>query len=322
MASSPRELPTLLSVLGITEEGLSDVSEQQVDHALQKKGIEELAECRRVRIAWKCQQQRSGVLFKFVFAFVSIHVCCFSFFQFSCLIFFVKEDCCLILFISFVWLCSSANLQVPDSGLMFSFNLVFDYIGFRLLILLGIIQQLQAQLKQLEEENKENKLQLQAKVSEQDAQLKQLEEENKENKLQLQAKVSEQNAQLKQLEKQLERNEQITEKLRADLLGVFVRYLFFPYRSCQDVDVSCVQLQGSTSQCSRPKFLVVALCWWQEGISAVDCHCEYTAGTPTPCQPTSSPNNLTWFGQNVLYTVALLTYSSLNNALTILNSRR
>ena len=73
MASSPRDLPTLLSVLGISEEGLSDVSEQQVDNALQKKGIDELEECRRVKSAWKRQQQRSGVLFKFVFAFLSIH---------------------------------------------------------------------------------------------------------------------------------------------------------------------------------------------------------------------------------------------------------
>ena len=59
MASSVRDLQTLLSVLGITEEGLADVSEQQVDNALQKKGIDELEECRRVKKAWKTQQRSS-----------------------------------------------------------------------------------------------------------------------------------------------------------------------------------------------------------------------------------------------------------------------
>ena len=62
MASATRDLAVLLDILGITEEGLAEVSEQQVDTALQKEGIYKLEECRRVRNAWKRQQQRSGVL--------------------------------------------------------------------------------------------------------------------------------------------------------------------------------------------------------------------------------------------------------------------
>ena len=58
------ELPALLFLLGITEEGLADVSEQQVDNALVVKGIFELEECRRVKRAWREQQQLSGEWFK------------------------------------------------------------------------------------------------------------------------------------------------------------------------------------------------------------------------------------------------------------------
>jgi len=61
MASSIRDLDALLNVLGITEEGLSDVTETDLEVAFQKEGIFKLEECRRVRSAWR-QQQRSGVL--------------------------------------------------------------------------------------------------------------------------------------------------------------------------------------------------------------------------------------------------------------------
>jgi hypothetical protein len=64
MSSALRELPALLSLLGITEEGLADVSANELEVALQRKGIFELEECRRVRSAWRGRQKRSGELFK------------------------------------------------------------------------------------------------------------------------------------------------------------------------------------------------------------------------------------------------------------------
>ena len=60
MSSALRELPALLSLLGITEEGLADVSANELEVALQRKGIFELEECRRVRSAWRERQHRSG----------------------------------------------------------------------------------------------------------------------------------------------------------------------------------------------------------------------------------------------------------------------
>ena len=78
MASATRDLAVLLDILGITEEGLAEVSEQQVDNALQKEGIYKLGECRRVRSAWKRQQQHSGVFLKFL----SLPLCTSLFFLF------------------------------------------------------------------------------------------------------------------------------------------------------------------------------------------------------------------------------------------------
>ena len=90
-----------------------------------------------------------------------------------------------------------------------------------------------------------------------------------------------------------------------------------------NVNLSCVQFQSSSANCHRPNFLVLALfagqCLWQEGISAVQCNCEYNAGT---CRATSTLNTLTFLGQNGLLAVALLSYSSLNSALTFLDLRR
>jgi hypothetical protein len=61
MTSPIRDLSALLNLLGIVEEGLSDVTENDLEVAFQQKGILELEERRRVRSAWR-QQQRSGVL--------------------------------------------------------------------------------------------------------------------------------------------------------------------------------------------------------------------------------------------------------------------
>jgi hypothetical protein len=78
MASSIRDLDALLEVLGITEEGLADVTENDLDVAFQQKAISELEERRRVRSAWKRQQQRSGILSNSFLCDCLVHIC-FSF---------------------------------------------------------------------------------------------------------------------------------------------------------------------------------------------------------------------------------------------------
>ena len=55
MASPIRDLASLLNLLGITEEGLSDVTENDLDVAFRQKEIVELEERRSVRSAWKRQ---------------------------------------------------------------------------------------------------------------------------------------------------------------------------------------------------------------------------------------------------------------------------
>ena len=66
MSSALRDLPTLLDLLGITDEGLADVTANDLVVAFQTKGIHELEERRRVRSTCKLQQQHSGMFKLFV----------------------------------------------------------------------------------------------------------------------------------------------------------------------------------------------------------------------------------------------------------------
>ena len=68
MASSTRDLAALLNILGITENDLAEFSEQAIENSLQLKGIVEPSEIARLKKNWREQRQRSGKLFKFVFA--------------------------------------------------------------------------------------------------------------------------------------------------------------------------------------------------------------------------------------------------------------
>ena len=62
MSSALRELPVLLSLLGITENDLAEFSEQEISNSLQLKQIVEPLEIVHVKRVWREQRQRSGVL--------------------------------------------------------------------------------------------------------------------------------------------------------------------------------------------------------------------------------------------------------------------
>jgi hypothetical protein len=125
MSSALRELPALLSQLGITEADLAVFSEQEISTSLQAEGIIKAPEIARVKNAWREQRQRSGVLliplssrscFEFVFFLLFPHVrVCYSF------LISVVNICFLLFSIAFLWILvySSAAQPQPPPGLLF-----------------------------------------------------------------------------------------------------------------------------------------------------------------------------------------------------------
>ena len=68
-AAVSRDLPSLLSSLGIDEADLAVFSEKQIDDSLAHFGISLPAEIVAVKNAWKKQRQHSGELFNFLSIF-------------------------------------------------------------------------------------------------------------------------------------------------------------------------------------------------------------------------------------------------------------